>query len=190
MNNNFLITIHDYESNDSKNNWMDIEDFIENKGIEHINEYYDVETNFISTIKNFSDFFSKNKYFNSLASKIEIYEYDSDYNFYGLNGDYEKLKELNNHNFNYMSNLEKEFIYRCQCRGMCSLWLIDVLSMSYMKNAMDPFFLHIYLNPKIELKSIFERNSNVYYYYDKDTLNTDENYIYPESCGYKVQDLN
>lgn len=59
MNNNFLITIHDYEYNDTKNNWMDIEGFIENKSIEYIDEYYGIEKNFISTIKNFNDFFQK-----------------------------------------------------------------------------------------------------------------------------------
>ena len=190
MNNNFLITIHNYESEIYEKHWMSIEDFIEIKGTKFIDEYYDIETDFISVIKDFSNFFSENEYFNSLVGKIEIYEYDSDYNFYGLDGDYEKLKKLNKYSFNYISDSEKEFIYRCQCRGMCSFWLIDVLSMSYMKNAMDPYFLHVYLDPKIKLKSIFKKNPNIHYYYDKDTFNTNEDYIYPENCGDKVQDLN
>lgn len=189
MNNNFLITIHDYESNDAENNWMDIEDFIESKGIEYIDEYYDVETNFISTIKFFEEYFSKNKYFNSLATKIEIYEHDSDYNFYGLNGNYEKLKKLSGYDFSIISNSDKEFIYRCQCRGICSIWLIDVLSMSYMKNAMDAFFFHVYLNPNINIKDIFKKVDNIFFYYDKDTLNTNENYIYPRNCGEKILDI-
>lgn len=190
MNNNFLITIHDYESNDTENNWMDIEDFIEINGIKHIDKYFDIETNFISNMKFFEEYFSKNKYFNSLATKIEVYEYDPDYNFYRLNGNHDKLKELIKYNFSLISDSDKEFIYRCQCRGMCSIWLIDVLSMSYIKNAMDVFFLHVYLNSDINISSIFKKTDNIFFYYDKDTLNTDENYDYPENCGDKVQGLN
>ncbi len=184
MNNDFLITIHDYES--EERGWMDIEDFIETKGLQYIDEYFDIETDFISNIQNFNNFFSKNRYFDSLIAKIEVYEYDSAYNFYRLDGNYKKLKELSECSFSYISDYNKEFIYRCQCRGMCSFWFIDVSSMSYMKNAMDAFFLHVHLSPKIDFKSIFRKKSNVLYYYDKDTLNTDEDYIYPKNCGEKI----
>ena len=190
MNNNFLITIHDYESNNIESKWMDIEDFIESNGIERIDEYFDIESNFISSIKSFGEYFSKDRCFDSLAAKIEVYEYDSDYNFYRLDGNYEKLKELSNYNFSLISDSDKEFVYRCQCRGMCSIWLIDVLSMSYIKSAMDAFFLHVYLNLDIDISSIFKKNDNVFFYYDKDTLNTDENYDYPKNCGDKVRGLN
>lgn len=61
MNNDFLITIHDYES--EERGWMDIEDFIETKGLQYIDEYFDIETDFISNIQNFNNFFSKNRYF-------------------------------------------------------------------------------------------------------------------------------
>lgn len=51
-------------------------------------------------------------------------------------------------------------------------------------------FLHVYLNPEIDISSIFKKNDNVFFYYDKDTLNTDENYDYPKNCGDKVRGLN
>ena len=61
MNNNFLITIHNYESEIYEKHWMSIEDFIEIKGTKFIDEYYDIETDFISVIKDFSNFFSENE---------------------------------------------------------------------------------------------------------------------------------
>lgn len=143
INSHFLITIFDYDIEDDKS-WIDITDFIEVEGSNNLDTYLGIETDFIKAIKMFNDFFSKNEYFDSLVTKIEVYEDEDDFNFYSLDGDYQKLLQLSRSNFSSLSDSDKEFIYRCQCRRMCSLWFVDVVSMSYLMSAMDPFF-YIYI---------------------------------------------
>lgn len=199
MNNYFLITIYDYDECSYSDEWFDIYEYIKKDGIKSLNKYFDIETKFISVVKKFNDFFNFEYADSTIAAKIEVYDeenldhyndWDSDYYrtnvLYGLDGDYQKLQKLAKKNFNELSEVDKEFIYRCQCRRMCSFWFIDVSSMTYISSAMDPFFLHLYVNPRFNINEVFEKTESIYFYYDMDIYNSEDNYTPPENCGKKV----
>lgn len=183
MNNFYRLTIHNYDEGAETYDWMDYQQFIDIHGKQNFKTYLAIEKQFIEAMDMFYKFFSSQKYFNPLVVKICVYENDGNKT---MPCDINKLISLSSKDFCSLNAWERKFVYKCQCRMMCSLWFIEVSNMSYMQSIMDPFFLQIYLNPIYNIEDIFKKLDKVYLYYYKDILNEQDDYEIPENCGEKI----
>ncbi len=165
-----------FKDNDALNDrqWTNISNFIGKFGIEDINSYLAVESDFIEFLRLFYIELSpkpmKDYSLSFLGFGMHVFSLKDVKNefFYGLDNVEERLQKLVKLNINYISTEELDFILTCWIRGLCSLWLFEIGTGSYLRASDEDFTFSLMLHENWELSHIFGPVNNVYFHKDID----------------------
>lgn len=148
--------------------WTNIADFIDNIGVENINDYLAIENDFIDFLRMFyndSSTIPKKKYgISLLAFCINVYDlkFFSEKHFYGLEDVGTRLHALAKLNISYLNEDDLTFLLRCWVRDLCSIHFFEVSTSSLLRSSDESFTFTMILREDIEIPDIFEPVNNVY----------------------------
>lgn len=155
--------------------WTNISNFIEKFEIKDIDRYLAVENDFIDFLRMFYIDLStrpQEEYgmsflgFNMELDDLEGIESEF---FYGLNNVEERLQKLVKLNVNYISEDDLNFLLTCWVRRLCSLWLFETGTGSYLKASDEDFTFSLMLHDNWKLSDIFRPEENVYFHKSLDS---------------------
>lgn len=148
--------------------WTNIANFIDNIGVENINDYLTIENDFIDFLRMFytdSSIVPQEKYGISLLGFcINVYDLkilNIKY-FYGLQNVETRLHALAKLNINYLNEDDLTFLLRCWVRDLCSIYFFEVGTGSFLRSSDESFTFMMMLHENIEVSDIFEPVDNVY----------------------------
>ena len=148
--------------------WTNIANFIENIGIENINDYLTVENDFIDFLRMFytdSSTIPQEKYGLSLLGfciNVHDLKIFSEKHFYGLKDVKTRLYALAKLNISYISENDLTFLLRCWVRDLCSIYFFDVSTGSLLRSSDESFTFTMILREDVEISDIFEPVDNIY----------------------------
>ena len=148
--------------------WTNIANFIENVGIENINDYLTVENDFIDFLRMFytdSSTIPQEKYGLSLLGfciNVHDSKFFSEKCFHGLDDVETRLYRLAKLNINYIPEDDLIFLLRCWVRDLCSIYFFEVGTGSFLRSSDESFTFTMMLHENIEVSDIFEPIDNVY----------------------------
>lgn len=150
--------------------WTNISNFIGKFGLKDINSYLTVENDFIAFLRMFYIELSPQPMkeydlsFLGFGMHVDSLKDVKNEFFYGLDNVEERLQELVKLNINYISTEELDFILTCWIRGLCSLWLFDIGTGSYLRASDEDFTFSMMLHGNWAISDIFIPRNNVYFY--------------------------
>lgn len=163
-----------------KHTWNTIYDTKKNT----MDEYLMLENDFIFTIKEFFDYFctkSKIDYGCSMLA-YNIIVHDCDLFYDGIHSDYDRLQELSYKNISYLNSSDVIFLLRCYIRNLCSLYLYDISSNSFLHPMDGDFYFYLGLHDNYDLTKIFSYRENV-------CFSVDDNHYSSWSANKKLKNL-
>lgn len=149
-------------------NWTNIANFIDNIGIENINDYLTIENDFIDFLRMFytdSSTIPRKKYgISLLAYCINVYDFKffNEKHFYGLEDVETRLYALAKLNINYLNEDDLTFLLRCWVRDLCSIHFFKVSVGSILRSSDESFTFTMILREDVKTSDIFKPFENVY----------------------------